>query len=279
MLNTEAQRSTYCIQAEIFVILTYRRVLGMVQLKDLVNYSNNVLEIERFHDYCPNGLQVEGKTEVKKIISGVTACQALIDAAIKEKADVLLVHHGYFWKGEDARIIGLKYKRIQRLIESGINLVGYHLPLDAHPLYGNNAKLAELLDLDVAGSFPPEKDAVGMYGTLKTPLSAAEFSEKITQKLNRSPLHIGENSEQIHTIAWCSGSAQNYIEAAAELGVDAYLTGEVSEQTVHIARECGMHFYAAGHHATERYGVQALGEHLAGHFDLEHQFIDIANPV
>ena len=251
----------------------------MVQLKDLLNYSNNVLEIERFNDYCPNGLQIEGKSEIKKIVSGVTASQALIDAAIKEKADVLIVHHGYFWKGEDERIIGLKYQRIRRLIESGVNLVAYHLPLDAHPLYGNNAKLAEILDMDVAGIFPPDSDAVGMYGTLKTPMSAANFSQKITQALGREPLHIGDNNEQIHTVAWCSGAAQNYIEAAVELNVDAYLTGEISEQTVHIARESGLHFYAAGHHATERYGVRAFAEHLASHFDLDHQFIDIPNPV
>jgi len=251
----------------------------MVQLKDLLNYSNNVLEIERFQDYCPNGLQVEGKTEVKNIVSGVTASQALIDAAIKAKADVLLVHHGYFWKGEDARISGLKYNRVRSLIESGISLLAYHLPLDAHPLYGNNAKLAEVLDLDIAGTFPSSSDAVGMYGTLKSPMSAADFSQKISTALDREPLHIGEKNEQIHTIAWCSGAAQGYIEAAAELGVDAYLSGEISEQTVHIARECGVHFYAAGHHATERYGVQALGEHLASHFGLKHQFVDVPNPV
>lgn len=251
----------------------------MVLLKDLLNYSNNILEIERFNDYCPNGLQIEGKSEIKKIVSGVTASQALIDAAIEENADVLLVHHGYFWKGEDARIIGLKYKRVSSLIESGINLIAYHLPLDAHPLYGNNAKLSELLDFKVAGSFPSDNTAVGMYGTLKTPMSADEFSEKITSVLGQKPLHIGENDEQIHTVAWCSGAAQSYLEPAAELGVDAYLTGEVSEQTVHIAREYGIHFFAAGHHATERYGVQALGDHLASHFALKHQFIDIPNPV
>lgn len=251
----------------------------MVQLKDLLSYTNNILEIERFQDYCPNGLQLEGKTTVKKIVSGVTASQALIDAAIKAKADVLLVHHGYFWSGEDPRIIGLKYKRIRSLIDSEMNLLAYHLPLDAHPLYGNNAKLAELLDLDIAGSFPADNNAVGLYGSLKTPMSADDFSQKISSVLGRPPLHIGENSEQIHTIAWCSGAAQNYIDAAAELQVDAYLSGEVSEQTVHIARESGVHFYAAGHHATERYGVQALAEHLASHFGLKHEFIDIQNPV
>lgn len=251
----------------------------MIQLKDLLNYSNNVLEIERFQDYCPNGLQVEGKTEIKKIISGVTASQALIDAAISEKADVLLVHHGYFWKGEEAQITGIKYKRIRSLIESGINLLAYHLPLDAHPLYGNNAKLAEILELDIAGSFPSGNTSVGMYGSLKIPMSAADFSQKVTTALEREVLHIGENSEQIQTIAWCSGAAQNYIEEAAALGVDAYLTGEISEPTVHIARECGLHFYSAGHHATERYGVQAFAEHLASHFGLTHKFIDIPNPV
>jgi dinuclear metal center YbgI/SA1388 family protein len=251
----------------------------MVQLKDLLNYSNNMLEIERFKDYCPNGLQIEGRAQIKKIISGVTASQALIDAAIKEKADLLLVHHGYFWKGEDERITGLKYQRIRSLIESGINLLAYHLPLDAHPLFGNNAKLAEILDLEIAGSFPFGNDAVGMYGHLKTPMSASDFSQKIAIILDREPLHIGENSEEIQSIAWCSGAAQGYIEAAAELGVDAYLTGEISEQTVHIARESGVHFYAAGHHATERYGVQALGDHLASHFEIKHEFIDVLNPV
>lgn len=251
----------------------------MVQLKDLLSYANNVLEVERFHDYCPNGLQVEGVNDVKKIVSGVTASQALIDAAIKEKADVLLVHHGYFWKGEDAQITGLKYQRVRSLIENGINLVAYHLPLDAHPLYGNNAKLAEVLDLDITGSFPSANTAVGLYGRLKTPMSAAEFSQKISVSLQREPLHIGDKTQQIQSLAWCSGAAQNYIEDAAQLGVDAYLSGEISEQTVHIARECGIHYFAAGHHASERYGVQAFGEHLAAHFAIEHQFIDIPNPV
>ena len=251
----------------------------MVQLKDLINYSNKVLEVERFKDYCPNGLQVEGKTGIKKIVSGVTASQALVDAAVEEKADVLLVHHGYFWKGEEPQLTGIKYQRIRSLIEAGINLVAYHLPLDAHPVYGNNAKLAELLELDIAGSFPSENDAVGMYGTLKTPMTAADFSNSVTKVLEREVLHIGDGNQQIQTLAWCSGAAQGYIEQAAELGVDAYLTGEISEQTVHIARESGLHFYSAGHHATERYGVQAFAKHLAEHFDLEHKFVDIPNPV
>ena len=251
----------------------------MIQLKELLSYLDNLLEIERFQDYCPNGLQVEGRTEVKKIISGVTASQALVEAAIKEKADVLLVHHGYFWKGEDPRITGIKYQRIRRLIESGTNLVAYHLPLDAHPLYGNNAQLAERLELDVAGVFPETSNAVGMYGHLKTPQTAEAFAQKIHAVLSREPLHIGDPEAEIRTIAWCSGAAQNYIEQAAELGVDAYLSGEISEQTVHLAREYGVHFFAAGHHATERYGVKTLGEHLAQQFGLNHAFVDIENPV
>ena len=251
----------------------------MVLIKDLLRYSQDILEVDRFNDYCPNGLQVEGREEISKIVSGVTASQALIDAAIEEKADLLLVHHGYFWKGEDARLIGLKYQRVRRLIEAGINLVAYHLPLDAHPLYGNNAQLSEKLSFEVMGRFPDDNAAVGMHGKLETPLTAKEFSVHINKVLGREPLHIGDQSVTINTLAWCSGAAQGYIEQAAAMGVDAYLTGEVSEQTVHIARECGIQFYAAGHHATERYGVKALAEHLAAHFELNHTFIDIDNPV
>lgn len=251
----------------------------MIQLKELLSYLDNLLEVERFQDYCPNGLQVEGRMEVKNIISGVTASQALIEAAIKAKADVLLVHHGYFWKGEDPRIIGIKYQRLSRLLETGTNLLAYHLPLDAHPLYGNNAQLAERLELDIAGAFPATSNAVGMYGRLKSPQPASAFAQKIHAVLSREPLHIGDPEAEIRTIAWCSGAAQNYIEQAAELGVDAYLSGEISEQTVHLARENGVHFFAAGHHATERYGVKALGEHLAQQFGLNHEFIDIDNPV
>ena len=251
----------------------------MVELKDLVSYLNNILEVDQFHDYCPNGLQIAGRSEIKTVISGVTASQALIEQAIKYNADMLLVHHGYFWKGENESITGIKYQRIKRLIETGINLVAYHLPLDAHPLYGNNAKLAELFDLEIAGQFPAEKGSVGMHGRLKIPITAREFSEKITQILGRVPLHIGIDKKQIESIAWCSGAAQNYIVQAAELGMDAYLSGEISEQTVHLAREYDIQFFAAGHHATERYGVKALGEHLEQHFGVNHRFIDIDNPV
>lgn len=251
----------------------------MVQLADLLSYTQDILESERFQDYCPNGLQVQGKAQINTLVSGVTASQALIDAAVAAGADALLVHHGYFWKGEDARILGLKYQRVKSLLDADISLIAYHLPLDAHPLFGNNACLAEKLGLQVAGRFGQSQPAIGMYGTLDKPMSAAEFSTLISTRLEREPLHIGEPDAQIHTIAWCSGAAQGYIEEAAALGVDAYLTGEASEQTVHSAREHGIHFYAAGHHATERYGVQALGEHLAQHFGLKHHFIEIPNPV
>ena len=252
----------------------------MVQLRELIRYCDDLLEADRFRDYCPNGLQVEGNEQVNKIVTGVTASQALIDAAIEAEADMLLVHHGYFWKGEDARVIGIKKQRIARLLESGVSLVAYHLPLDAHPVYGNNVQLAQLLDISVEGRLQEGSDpAIGLHGRLASPMSGKTFAKHIADKLGRDPLHVDSMSQEISTVAWCTGAAQGYIEQAVELGVDAYITGEVSEPTVHIARETGIHFYAAGHHATERYGVKALGEHLATNFGLDVQFIDIDNPV
>lgn len=252
----------------------------MVQLRELTGYCDDLLEVDRFRDYCPNGLQVEGGEQVNKIVTGVTASQALIEAAVEAGADVLLVHHGYFWKGEDARVIGIKKQRIARLLDSGLSLVAYHLPLDAHPVYGNNVQLAKLLDISVEGRLQEGADpAIGLYGRLASPMSGKAFAEHISNRLGRDPLHIENISQQVTTVAWCTGAAQGYIQQAVELGVDAYITGEVSESTVHIARETGIHFYAAGHHATERYGVKALGEHLAANFGLDVQFIDIDNPV
>lgn len=252
----------------------------MVQLTELVAYADDLLETERFADYCPNGLQVEGRGRVQRLVSGVTASLALVEAALEAGADALLVHHGYFWRGEAMAVTGMKRNRLKRLLESELSLIAYHLPLDAHPVLGNNARLAEELDLSVAGRFGdrggPE---IGMYGTLATPMSAEAFARHVGSALDRAPLHVPGGDAPIHTIAWCTGGAQSYIDAAADLGVDAYLTGEASEQTVHVARERGVHFYGAGHHATERYGVQALGVHLAEHFSLEHKFIDIDNPV
>ncbi|MGD8407052.1 MAG: Nif3-like dinuclear metal center hexameric protein, partial [Thiohalophilus sp.] len=184
------------------------------------------------------------------------------------------------WKGESAPVVGLKKRRLTSLLHHEISLLAYHLPLDAHPVYGNNVQLARVLGFNVEGSFGPASNpGIGLYGSLAEPLQAGELAALIGQRLARPPLHIGQPGEAVRTLAWCTGAAQGFIEEAAQLGVDAYLTGEVSEQTVHVARESGLHFYAAGHHATERYGARALGEHLAAHFGIEQEFIDIDNPA
>lgn len=252
----------------------------MVQLRELISYCDDLLEADHFRDYCPNGLQVEGREQVNKLVTGVTASQALIDAAIDAEADALLVHHGYFWKGEDARIVGLKKQRIASLLNADTSLIAYHLPLDAHPIYGNNVQLAEQLGISVDGVVQQGTEpSLVMYGRLAEPMSGKAFAQHMAQVLKREPLHVDNMAQEVNTVAWCTGAAQGYINQALELGVDAYITGEASESTVHIARESGIHFYGAGHHATERYGVNALGEHLAANFDLEQQFIDIDNPV
>jgi dinuclear metal center YbgI/SA1388 family protein len=252
----------------------------MVTLSELVNYTDELLDIHQFNDYGPNGLQVEGKKELQHIVSGVTASQALVDAAIDAGADGLLVHHGYFWKGEDPCITGMKRNRLARLLKADVSLLAYHLPLDAHPVYGNNAQLAQLLGFEVQGNFGRGPgDQLGVYGMLDTPLTPDALSAHIQAQLGRKPLHIAGSATEIRTVAWCTGAAQGYIEQAVRTGADAFISGEISEQTVHVARETGLHFYSAGHHATERYGVQALGEHLATHFGISHQFIDIDNPV
>ncbi len=249
----------------------------MIELKDLEAYCNGLLEIERFQDYCPNGLQVDaGRVEIERVVTGVTACQALIDAAIEAEADLLLVHHGYFWKGEPEPLTGIKGRRIRTLMQAGINLLAYHLPLDAHPQLGNNAQLAERLGFSAA---TPIKDGLIWQASLQQPLTADELGARIAQALDRQPLHIPAGDGPLQRVGWCSGAAQDAIEQAAELKLDAFITGELSERTVHLARELGIHFYAAGHHATERYGIQALGAHLAECHALEQQFIDIPNPA
>ena len=252
----------------------------MITLKELVDYSDTLLCVEQFTDYCPNGLQVEGVATVGRLVSGVTASMALIEAAIEAGADALLVHHGYFWKGEDARVTGMKRQRLQRLLGAGISLLAYHLPLDAHPELGNNAQLARQLGFSQTGRFGNDGGMqLGHYGMPARPMSAADMAAHIQAALARAALHIPGRAESIQRVGWCTGAAQSYIEAAAELGLDAYISGEISEQTVHVARECGIHYFAAGHHATERFGVRTLGEHLAQHFGLQHQFFDIDNPV
>jgi dinuclear metal center YbgI/SA1388 family protein len=252
----------------------------MVTLRQLVEYTNNLLNIAEFQDYAPNGLQVEGGSKVEKIVSGVTASLDLVEAAIREQADVLLVHHGYFWKGEDPCIIGMKQLRVKRLLASGISLMAYHLPLDAHPRYGNNVQLARKLGFRInAGYAHEDKGSLVMYGTLSKSMTASDLTTYISEHLGRTPLYLSGRTSLIRNIAWCTGAAQGYFEEAVAQGVDAYITGEVSEQTTHIARETGVHFFGAGHHATERYGVQALGDHLVEKFFLKHKFIDIDNPV
>ena len=252
----------------------------MITLKALVDYTDTLLSVEKFHDYCPNGLQVEGRDEVRLLVTGVTASMDLVEAAIEAGADALLVHHGYFWKGEDMRITGMKRKRLQRLLGTDTSLLAYHLPLDAHPEFGNNAQFAQVLGFETAGTFGDDGGMqLGQHGVLPTPLDGAALADHIARCLDREPLYIPGSQQEIKTLGWCTGAAQSYIEAAVELGLDAFISGEISEQTVHVARECGLHYFAAGHHATERYGARALGEHLARKFGIRHVFIDVDNPV
>ncbi len=240
-------------------------------------YLSDYLQVPDFRDYCPNGLQVEGREEITRLVTGVTASAALIEAAVAAGADALIVHHGYFWRGEDGRITGMRRRRIGLLLEHDLNLFAYHLPLDAHPEIGNNATLAKRLGLTPAGRFGEQN--VGVHGTLAAATTLAQFSELISQQVARPPLVIGDAARPVRRVAWCTGGAQGLVEQAIALGVDAYISGEISEQTVHAARESGVAYIAAGHHATERYGVQALGEHLSQRFGLRHRFIEIENPV
>ncbi|RUO25606.1 Nif3-like dinuclear metal center hexameric protein [Aliidiomarina minuta] len=238
------------------------------------------LQARMIKDYCPNGLQVEGREEINKIVTGVTASQALIDAAIEVNADTLLVHHGYFWKGEDERVTGMKKRRLKQLLQQDMNLIAYHLPLDIQAEFGNNAELARLLQLEelqaLSGLSP---EGIVQQGVLPQALTGETFAEQLEGLLQR-PLTASQlHSSLIKKVALCTGGGQGFIEAAVESGADAFVTGEVSEQTIHIARECGIHFFAAGHHATERYGVKALGDKIAAEYDVQVQFIDIDNPA
>ncbi|WNJ94667.1 Nif3-like dinuclear metal center hexameric protein [Vibrio ruber] len=241
---------------------------------------NEKLRPDLIQDYSPNGLQIEGRSEIKKIVTGVTASQALIEKAIALQADAILVHHGYFWKREPEPIRGMKGKRIRRLIQQDINLYAYHLPLDIHPELGNNACLARLLGIDVMGGLEGHAQSVAMYGTFKEPMSGADLRQRISTVLQREPLHIASGEDQlISTVGWCTGGGQDFIDLAASKGMDAFISGEVSERTTHSAREQGIHYFAAGHHATERYGVKALGEWLSQTHNLTVEFVDIDNPV
>lgn len=245
-----------------------------MQRDELIRYIDTFLEVDVYKDYAPNGLQIEGRPEIHKIITGVTACQALIDVAIEKKADAILVHHGYFWKSEPQQIIGFKQKRIKSLLQNDINLIGYHLPLDGHTELGNNAQLAKLWGLEVM-----EQDGLLFTGKFQESVSIEDFFQQVSVSLNREPLWLKGGPKEISQITWCSGGAQGYIDQAIAKGSDLYISGEVSEQTTHLARECQIHYFAAGHHATEIHGVRALGNHLAEKFNLDVEFIDIPNPV
>lgn len=237
---------------------------------------NQKLNSNTLQDYAPNGLQVEGRQEVKHIVTGVTACQALLDSALAYGADAVIVHHGYFWKNETTVISGMKRQRLKTLLANDINLYAWHLPLDAHPELGNNAQLAAALDIQVTSSLDP----LVPLGEFAVPISGDSLRLRLEHILGRSVLHCGDRGPPyIKRLAWCSGSGQSFIELAALVGMDAFITGEVSEQTIHIAREQGIHFYAAGHHATERGGIRALGEWLAQQYDFTVSFIDIFNPA
>lgn len=252
----------------------------MIPRNELLAYLDNLLNPSQFQDYCPNGLQVAGRDHVERIVCGVTASDALIERAIEAGADMLIVHHGYFWKGESQAITGIKRQRLAKLLQHDINLVAYHLPLDAHPQLGNNAQLAEKLAFKVSGLMDNTgKPAIGWWGELDDPMSPTQLAALIHNRLDREPLVIAANETPIKKVGWCTGAAQGFLQQAVDMGLDAFISGEISEPTVHLARETGVHYFAAGHHATERYGVKALGEHLAAKFDLEQQFVDIDNPV
>lgn len=243
----------------------------------LRDYNASLLQTSLFKDYSPNGLQVEGRAEVRRIATGVTASQQVLDEAVAWGADAILVHHGYFWRNEDATIVGIKKKRIAQLLRNEVSLLAYHLPLDAHVELGNNAQLGKLLGLVEQGRFGEQ--SIAWLGALQQPRTLTQFTQQITHGLQRTPQVIGDGGKSIRRVAWCSGGAQGHFEAAIAQGVDAYITGEISEQNFHLANETGVAFIAAGHHATERLGIQALGSHLAEKFALEHKFFDQDNPV
>lgn len=247
-----------------------------MRVSELTNYLQSLLQCESFHDYCPNGLQVSGKQEIKKIITGVTACQALLDVAVAKKADAVLVHHGYFWKGEDPCVVGIKRARLATLLQHDISLLAYHLPLDANSVYGNNAQLGKKLDFQVTDIL---NDGLLYVGQLATASTLDQLATLVTEKLQRQPQVIDARHASIKTIAWCTGAAQDLLPDVAALGVDAFLSGEVSERTFHLAHEYGVDYICAGHHATEIFGVKALGEHLDEKFTLDIEFVDCPNPI
>lgn len=246
-------------------------------LRELEEYTGQLLVVERYRDHCPNGVQVEGKSEVTRIATGVTASLELIEQAEAWGADAILVHHGYFWKNEEASLRGVKRNRIARLLSRNISLLAYHLPLDSHELLGNNVQLAKRLGVTPTGRFG-EQD-IGWIGTLSGECALAELALRLEQVTCRLPILVQGGKGTVSRIAWCTGGAQNLFQQAIDLDVDVFITGEASEPCYHLAKESGVAFIAAGHHATERYGVQALGEHLSQKFGLEHRYFDLDNPI
>ncbi|AEC21649.1 hypothetical protein PT7_3109 [Pusillimonas sp. T7-7] len=258
--------------------------MNQVSTQQLADWLENTLQAQRFKDYCPNGLQVEGKTSISHIITGVTATQALLETAIERNADAVLVHHGWFWKNESPVIRGIKRERLALALGHKLNVFAYHLPLDAHPTLGNNAQLGRVL------GFEPELDEDGnplrcgpdgliWLGRIPGGKTLEQLGESLCNSLQRQPLLVGNLQQDIHRIAWCTGGAQGMMQAAVDAGVDAYLTGEASEPTYHLAQETDTAFIGAGHHATERYGVQALGQAIAAEFGIRVDFVDIDNPI
>ena len=248
-----------------------------VDIRDLLGYCEQLLAPENYRDYAPNGLQVEGRREVRRLVTGVTACQDLLDAAVEAQADAVLVHHGYFWKNEPQVITGMKRRRIATLLANDINLIGYHLPLDGHEALGNNAWLARLVGLNVTERFGHQQLAVA--GRMEVPCTGSELAARLQSALGRTPLLVGPTDRPIERIGLCTGGAQDMLAEAIDLGLDAFISGEISERTTHMARESGVTYLAAGHHATETGGVRQLGERLADEFGIEHRFIDIDNPA
>ncbi|MDO5531287.1 Nif3-like dinuclear metal center hexameric protein [Sutterella sp.] len=250
-----------------------------MKTRDLIAYLDELLVPGEFKDYAPNGLQVEGRGEVNRIVLGVSASLGLIEAARERRADAVLVHHGWFWRGEDARITGVKGRRVRTLIESEMNLIAYHLPLDAHAEVGNNAELARVLGLSI-------ESRTGEYGLLHTgsilsgPMRADAFAARVTEALGRAPLLVGDAGKTVARVGWCSGAAQDWIGEAAALGCDLYLSGEIREHTTFEAVELGIPYLAAGHTATEQFGIQALGRRLSEAFpDLTIEFVPQENPA
>ncbi|HUM99342.1 MAG: Nif3-like dinuclear metal center hexameric protein [Halothiobacillus sp. 20-53-49] len=249
----------------------------MVETQEVIKFCDALLNSAAWPDYAPNGLQVQGSPNINRLVTGVTASMALIEAAIAWQADAILVHHGYFWKNEPSTITGMKYRRIEKLIKNNINLIAYHLPLDSQPQFGNNAALANYLGLTDRTFFGPNQ--LGLAGYLPAPMSVAALSVKLSAHLQRQPLVVGPTQTLLHHIGLCSGGAQDYLVDAAALGLDAFISGEISERTTHIAREERITYFAAGHHATERDGVRLLGEQIAQTYAVDVQFFDIENPV